>query len=113
MPLSIPAYSDPILSIDTPTDPASLTALFGPLSSNDPVLKVTISRSGPVARPAERYTKLINNVSVEFGTFSETAALFWRDSAGHAYLATLSGGERRSTDLDDYAEQLAEKLAFE
>lgn len=110
VPLEIDQYRDPVFEIDTPADPTTLTMLLGPKSSGDPILKVMMTREGPVALPVRRYDRMVNGVSITFGELADTLAMYWQDDLGHAYLATLSGGNRTSLERDAYAEQLAEEI---
>lgn len=112
LPLAIPGYRDPVFEIDTPKNPSSLTALFGPESEDQPVLKVAISKEGPVAVPASRYGRLVNGADVSFGTTSGVPTLFWRDDAGHSYVATLAGGNLDASTSDKFAEQVAASVVF-
>jgi hypothetical protein len=112
LPLVIPGYRDPVFEIDTPTNPSSLMALFGPESETRPTLKVTVSKEGPIAVPTQRYDRVVNGVSVAFGTSSGVPALLWRDAAGHTYVATLTGGNGDASTSDKFAEQLASSMVF-
>ena len=112
VPLLVPGYREPTFEIDTPTSPLSLTALFGPESEAKPILKVTMTREGPVAVPTRRYDRVINGVTVSFGTSSGVPTLLWRDASGHLYLATLRGGSSDPTKSDQFAEQLAASIVF-
>jgi hypothetical protein len=112
LPLAIAGYRDPVFEIDTPKNPSSLTALFGPESETQPILKVTVSKEGPVAVPTQRYSQLVNGAEVSFGTSSGAPAPFWRDDSGHSYVATLAGGNLDASASDKFAEQIAVSVAF-